>query len=125
MSALFYDSTLSSTINDMMKFDSIIIIVVFNRIFDFTLTCIAAVVVEVAQLVAPRPDAVPTRMNIITATKLVECTRRLIDDELDFHDKIGVCVSLLFCCRHNILHTPRPSGLFYFDNTAKKSQGIA
>ena len=45
--------------------------------------------VEVAQLVAPRPDAVPTRMNIITATKLVECTRRLIDDELDFHDKIG------------------------------------
>ena len=37
MSALFYDSTLSSTINDMMKFDSIIIVVVFNRIFDFTL----------------------------------------------------------------------------------------
>ena len=38
-----------------------------------------------AQLVA----AVPTRIKIITATKLVECTRRLIDDELEFHDKIG------------------------------------
>ena len=48
-------------------------------------TCIVAVEAEVAKLVA----AVPTRMNIITATKLVECTRRLIDDELDFHDKIG------------------------------------
>jgi hypothetical protein len=47
--------------------------------------CIAVVEAEVAQLVA----AVPTRMNIITATKLVECTRRLIDDEFDFHDKIG------------------------------------
>jgi hypothetical protein len=50
---------------------------------------IVAVEAEVAQLLAPRPDAVPTSMNIITATKLVECTRLLIDDELDFHDKIG------------------------------------
>jgi hypothetical protein len=48
-------------------------------------TCIVAVEAEVAQLVA----AVPTRMNIIMATNLVECTRRLIDDELNFHDKIG------------------------------------
>jgi hypothetical protein len=48
-------------------------------------TCIVAVEAEVAKLVT----AVPTRMDIITATKLVECTRRLIDDELDFHDKIG------------------------------------
>jgi hypothetical protein len=52
-------------------------------------TCIVAVEAEVAQLLASRPDAVPTRMNIIMATNLVECTRRLIDDELDFHDKIG------------------------------------
>ncbi len=44
-----------------------------------------AVEAKVAQLVA----AVPTCRNIITATKLVECTRRFIDDELDFHDKIG------------------------------------
>jgi hypothetical protein len=50
---------------------------------------IVAVEAEVAQLLASRPDAVPTRMNVIAATKLVECTRRLIDDELDFHDKIG------------------------------------
>ena len=42
-----------------------------------------------AQLITPRPDGVPTRMNIIPATKLVECTRRLIDDELEFHHKIG------------------------------------
>jgi hypothetical protein len=52
-------------------------------------TCIVAAEAEVAQLLAPRPDAVLTRMNVIAATKLVECTRRLIDDELDFHDKIG------------------------------------
>jgi hypothetical protein len=50
---------------------------------------IVAVEVEVAKLIAPRPDAVPTRMNVIAATKLVECTRCLIDDELEFHHKIG------------------------------------
>ena len=51
---------------------------------------IVAVEVEVAKLIAPRPDnAVPTRMDIIAATNLVECTRRLIDDELEFHHKIG------------------------------------
>jgi len=51
---------------------------------------IVAVEVEVAKLIAPRPDnAVPTRTNIIEATNLVECTRRLIDDELEFHHKIG------------------------------------
>jgi len=50
---------------------------------------IVAVEVEVAKLIAPRPDAVPTRMNVIAATNLVECTRRLIDDELEFHHKIG------------------------------------
>ena len=51
---------------------------------------IVAVEVEVAKLIAPRPDnAVSTRMDIIEATNLVECTRRLIDDELEFHHKIG------------------------------------
>jgi hypothetical protein len=50
---------------------------------------IVAAEAEVAQLLAPRPDAVPTRMNVIAATNLVECTRRLIDDELEFHHKIG------------------------------------
>jgi hypothetical protein len=50
---------------------------------------IVAAEVEVAKLLAPRPDAVPTRMNVIAATKLVECTRRIIDDELEFHHKIG------------------------------------
>jgi hypothetical protein len=28
-------------------------------------------------------------MNVIAATKLVECTGRIIDDELEFHHKIG------------------------------------
>lgn len=56
---------------------------------------IAATEAEVARLVASADSAEPTRENITTALELVDQGRRLIDDEIELHEKI--CTNELRC----------------------------
>jgi hypothetical protein len=44
---------------------------------------------KVKQLMGEQPESVPTRANVIEAKKLTATALRLIDDELDFHHKLG------------------------------------
>jgi len=56
---------------------------------------IAATEAEVARLVASADSAEPTRENITTAMELADQGRRLIDDEIELHEKI--CTNELRC----------------------------
>ena len=51
---------------------------------------IADIEVKVQELMGSQPESEPTRANVIAAKELVGHAKRLIDDEINFHHKIGI-----------------------------------
>ncbi len=51
--------------------------------------CIAVFEAEVKSLMGEQPGSIPLRANVLAARNLVETAKRLIDDEINFHEKLG------------------------------------